>query len=119
MIEFTFSRVTLCVCGVILLISVAGCLGGIYDMDIEAEDEHLASRIAHMLDSFESSEVDEMILDGSMILPEGYTLNVHDGFVELRKGDKVSIASTEYQSAFELDHGDVIRITHRRSPRSS
>ncbi|MBE6523357.1 MAG: hypothetical protein E7Z65_00570 [Thermoplasmata archaeon] len=117
MIEFTISRVVMCACGVILLISVTGVLDGIYDLDRSDEDERLVLRIGYMLDAFESSDVDELFLDGASILPEGYGLKVRGGFVELYSESDRHISMTSYSSEFELSYGEVLRITHRTSLR--
>jgi hypothetical protein len=119
MIEFTISRVVLCACGVILLVSVTGVLEGIYDLDRSDEDERLVQRIGYMLDAFESSDVDEIFLDGTSILPEGYSLKVRNGFVELYSDDDRHISMTSYHSEFELSYGEVLRLTHRMSRQCS
>ena len=119
MIEFTLSRVVLCISGIVLLVSVAGGLSGIYDMERGSMDDNLVERIGYMLDVFESSNSDELILDGTMILPEGYSLYVHDHFVELSFGYRTHIAETEYGGSFSLQWNEAKRITRRRSRRSS
>lgn len=119
MIEFTLSRVSLCVCGVILIASVTGTLNGIYDSEKDAMDEVLADRFAYMLDLFQSSEDDTLILDGSRILPEGYSVSVHDGLVELFGDDGRKVSATRYQGSFNLVWNGILEITRRTSPRSS
>ena len=119
MIEFTISRVVLCVCGTILLVSVAGVLGSIYDLDRSDEDDRLVQRIGYMLDAFESSEVDEIFLDGTSILPEGYGLKVGGGFVELYSDQGRHISMTSYDSEFELCYGEILKISHRTSQQCS
>ncbi len=118
MMEFTISRLTLCICGVILLASVGGVLTAIYDNGQDSQDDILVQRISHMLDVFESSDVDEMILDGNILLPKEYHINVHDNFVELSDGESTHISGTEYNGSFNLGWNDVISISHRRSLRS-
>jgi len=119
LIEFTMSRAAVMACGVILLATVAGVLGGIYDNDADRMDGELADRLAHMLDIFCSSGIDEMIIDGSMVLPEGYTMNVHDGFVEVLREDRIHVASTEYKGSFIMHWNEVRTIVRRRSRLSS
>jgi len=119
MIEFTLSRVAVCSCGIVLLASVTGVLGGLYDNEESQMDDELAERIAHMLDVFESSDLDSLILDGSMILPEDRFLRVHDNFVELYSGERMHIATTDYSKSFELSWNGIVEITRRTSPRSS
>ena len=119
MIEFTLSRVVLCACGIVLISSVTGVLGGIYDNDVSHIDDRLADRIAYMLDVFDSSDTDELILDGVSILPREYYLRVHDNFVELYGGEKMHISSTNYGGNFELSWNGIVTVTHRRFPLSS
>ena len=118
MIEFTMSRVMMCLCGVILLVSVVGVAQGIYDMGEDDRSQDAVERIGNMLDSFESSGLDEMILDGSMILTEGSYIHVHDGFVELYTRTGKHISATDYDKEFELEYGEVRAITRRTFPRS-
>lgn len=105
--------------GIVLLASVAGALEGIYDMERGSMDDDMVERIGYMLDVFESSSSDELILDGSMILPEGYALYVHDHFVELSYGNRTHIAETEYGGSFDLQWNEAKRITRRMFQRSS
>ncbi len=119
MIEFTISRVVLCACGIILIVSVTGVLNGVYDRDADTMDDDLAERFAYMLDVFQSSDDDTLVLNGSMLLPEGYTARIHDGFVELFHGDRRSMAMTEYPGEFVLGYGDTETVIHQRSLLSS
>ena len=119
MIEFTISRVMLCVCGMVLIASVTGALNGIHDVNREASDGDLADRFAYMLDVFQSSGNDTLVLDGARLLPEGYSVSVHDGFVELFGGGDRQMAMTRYAGEFEMDWEDTLTVTRRRSRRSS
>jgi hypothetical protein len=119
MMELTISRVALCACGLILLASVSGALTGVYDSDRSGMDDGLAERLAYMLDVFESSEMDEIVLDGTRILPEGSRLHVHDHIVELDIGDEGHLAVTTFGGEIELDWNESVRISRRRSRRSS
>ena len=119
MMEFTMSRVALCICGVVMIASVTGVLSGIYDMGTSDQDDRLVQRIGYMLDVFEASDVDEIILDGPMILPTGYSISVHDGLVELTDGQSIHLALTSYDSEFSLGYDELIVVTHRMSQQSS
>jgi len=119
MIEFTISRVILCVCGTALILTVSGALGAIYDGDTDEMDDRLAERLAYMMDVFQSSGNDTIILEGSRILPEGYTMAVHDGFVELISEKGKHIAMTTYNGQFTLDCDDILVVTRRTSLLSS
>ena len=119
MIEFTISRVVLCACGMILILSVAGVLNGVYDRNEEQLNNDLADRFAYMLDVFQSSDDDTLVLDGIRILPEGCTAHIHDGFVELLDNDRRHMATTEFKGEFLLKWGDIVTVTHRTSRLSS
>lgn len=119
MIEFTLSRVVLCACGVILIASVTGVLNGIYDTERDSLDEDLTYRFAYMLDIFQSSDDNTLILDGSRMLPEGYSVYVHGGFVELLGNGDRQISATKFPGEFLLEWGDTITVTRRTSLRSS
>ena len=119
MIEYTVSIVTVCACGMVLLMAVTGTLQGVYDSDTETMDDGLAERLAHILDSYMASGNDTLILDGVRVLPEGCFMRVHDGFVELYRGEEMHIAMTDYPGEFELDCNDVVTIGRRTSRRSS
>jgi len=119
MMEFTISRVALCICGAIILVASVSVIGGIYDNDVPDMDDVSARRIAYMLDTFMASEIDEIILEGNRILPEGYSIRVHDFFVELIGEEKISLAITTFDQELELDWNETKTVTRQKSPQSS
>ena len=116
--EFTVSRVVLCICGAVILVAACSAIGGMNDQDVSDMDDATVGRIARMLDAFMSSDVDEMILDGVRILPEGYSIRVHDNFVELHGKNKVSIAVTTFDQDLKLDWNETKTVIRQRSQRS-
>jgi len=118
MMEFTISRVVICVCGITLLVVISGAVSSIYGSQEADADVHTAERLAYMLDAFEYSDLDAIVLEGIKILPEGYHMEVHNGFVELDNGKKVTLAMTSYVGEFDLDWNQTRVITRRRSLRS-
>ena len=107
MIEFTLSRVCMCVCGVLMLAAAVGYLGVLED-----HREDRADNIASMLDSFQTSKLEELYLEGPSILPSGdFRVTVADGLVELSHGDGRFYSKTVYGSSFELDHGSSVTLT--------
>ena len=118
MMEFTVSRVVLCICGAVILVAACSAIGGMNDQDVSDMDDATVGRIACMLDAFMSSDVDEMILDGVRILPKGYGIRVHDNFVELHGKNKVSIAVTTFDQDLELDWNETKTVIRQRSQRS-
>ncbi len=117
--EFVVSRAVLCIGGVIMLVAVAGAVSGMYDMGVDDNDRELTERFAGVLDSFESSQMDVLILEGPGLLPGDCYVSVHDGLVELFHGEATHIAETKYSGEFTMDCTETVEITHRRSPRSS
>lgn len=117
--EFVISRAALCIGGVILLAAAAGTVSGIYDTDVGDVDGELAVRIAGMLDAFESSQTDVLILEGPVMLPNGRSISVHDNVVELHCGESVHNAVTRYAGEFRMDCTETVEITRRTSPLSS
>lgn len=112
MIEFTLSRVCMCICGVLMLAATVGYLGMLEDQREDRADQELADDIASMLDSFQTSKLEELYLEGSSILPSGdFRVTVADGLVELSHGDERFYSKTVYGSSFELDHGSSVTLT--------
>lgn len=112
MIEFTLSRVCMCMCGVLLLAAAVGYLGMLEDHREDRADQELADDIASMLDSFQTSKLEELYLEGPSILPSGdFRVTVADGLVELSHGDGRFYSKTIYGSSFELDHGSSVTLT--------
>lgn len=109
MIEFTLSRVCMCVCGILILAAAVGYLEVLEDHREGRADQELADDIASMLDSFQTSKLEELYLEGSSILPSGdFRVTVADGLVELSHGDGRFYSKTVYGSSFELDHGSSV-----------
>ena len=109
MIEFTLSRVCMCVCGVLMLAAAVGYLEVLEDHREGRADQELADDIASMLDSFQTSKLEELYLEGPSILPSGdFRVTVTDGLVELSHGDGRFYSKTVYGSSFELDHGSSV-----------
>ena len=119
MIEFTASRIVLCICGAILLSATSGIMVSYQDSAESNMEESLADDIASMLDSFWDSETQEMTLDGSRILPSpGHTLRVGSHMVSLEKNGKTHSSPTRFESEFELWYGETGTIS-KFGPRMS
>jgi len=119
MIEFTVSRVAVFICAAALMVAAIGAMNGIYDTGEDRMEDELAVSLAHMLDIFESSETDELVLDGPSLLPEGSMLKVGYGFVELHRDGRMHMAMTSYKGEFQMEWNETLRITRRRSRLSS
>ena len=99
-------------CGVLMLAAAVGYLGMLEDHREDRADQELADDIASMLDSFQTSKLEELYLEGPSILPSGdFRVTVADGLVELSHGDGRFYSKTVYGSSFELDHGSSVTLT--------
>ena len=121
LIEFTLSRVVLCVCGAVLLVTVAGIMGQFQEHAESGMEDDLVEDIAEMLDVFEGSDLDSMTLDGALILPSSkHVLKVSSNIVLLEKDEIVCTAMTRCGAEFELWYGGTVTITKRcQSPNTS
>ncbi|MGI5965020.1 MAG: hypothetical protein ACOX8L_04125 [Candidatus Methanomethylophilaceae archaeon] len=112
MLDFTLSRVALCICGVLLLGAVAAPLTGIY---AEKEDGAMAGEtdsLAGLLDTFYYSEAETLTLRGWEILPGSDCSLYADGhFVILTsgKGEYRSITECEC-SDITIGYGDTVTL---------
>lgn len=114
MIEFTLSRVVLCICCISLLAASVGILETSNDRDEGLMNDDLAEGIADLLDRFQASEADEMVLRGYELLPsESHVLIVKDHVVTVTDGGRQSKAATAYGGSVELDH--VSEVVIRKS----
>jgi hypothetical protein len=85
LLEFTMSRVSVFICGAILLSLVIIPVSGIYDEKEDIEMINVTDTITNVMDSFWDSEVDIMTIRGWDILPSpnallsirGHTVTIH------------------------------------------
>jgi len=107
LLEFTMSRVALCICGAILLGAVAVPFSAICSSDGDVRMTETADSIAETIDGFYRSEADTMTLRGWDILPNaGCSFRVERGFVILCDGEKeylspVSCASEDFSLRYD------------------
>lgn len=80
MMEFTLSRVAVCVCGLMIMAVVAGPAFGIFEDRADDGYASLAEDLASDIDSFASGEADRLVMDMSLYLPEGAEICV-SGYV--------------------------------------
>lgn len=89
MLEFTMSRVVLCICGAVLLGAVAIPFSGICSSNEDVQMTGAADSIAEMVDSFYRSEADKMTLRGWDILPgAGCSMRAEGHILILEKDGK-------------------------------
>ena len=63
MIEFTLSRVVMCVCGIALLAAVTGILGAVNDDSEDGMMDELAESVADVLDRHRRGQVKAAVLE--------------------------------------------------------
>jgi hypothetical protein len=81
LLEFTMSRVSLFICGAVLLSITIIPVSGIFDERSDIDMTEVTDRIAMIMDSFWNSDSDAMIIRGWDILPStdcSLSLNEHD-----------------------------------------
>ena len=113
MMEFTMSRVTLIICGAILIAAVAVPLSGIYEDKTQESLGDMTEKTAVMIDSFWNSDIDKMYLDGNSLLPSAeYSLSVEGYEVTMTDG-----SGNEYRSflknkadSFTVTKGEIVTL---------
>ena len=111
MIEFTVSRVCVCICGIAMLAAVVGMMSTSIDEGSSDADMELVTDIAAMLDSIQRSEISSVTLEGNRILPTtGHSLSVREGIVELRHDGNSFYAVTVLEQDLELTYGSSVTI---------
>lgn len=121
MIEFTMSRVVLCICGAVLLGAVAVPFSGICSSNEDVLMAETADSMAEMIDSFYRSEADTMTVRGWDVLPNsGCSLYADGCHLVLENNGK------EYRSliscrtdGFSLSYNDTVTLERSGSGISS
>ena len=107
MMAFTLSRAVLCICGAMMLAACVAVASAGEDGLRSGMGDDLARDVAGMLDTFESSDLDEMELRGGDLLPApSYSLCVGGHIVTLMAPDGEHSAYTRYSGSFDLAYGD-------------
>ena len=89
MLEFTMSRVSLFICGAVLLSITIIPVSGIFDERSDADMLDATDQIATMMDSFWSSDSDTMTVRGWDILPSAdCSLSLNEHTVTINKNGK-------------------------------
>lgn len=111
MMEFTLSRVTLCVCGAVLLGAVCVPISGIYSANEDVRMTENADSIADMIDSFWYSSADIMTLRGWDILPSpDCHIEVKGNLIFLHNYKKQYVSYLTYSSDFTLGYDEEINL---------
>ncbi len=87
MMEFTLSRVTVSVCALMLLASLAPHLDMHSQQRLDSEASSLAASFDSLLCSVARTEA-EIWVEGTEIVPRGWTLELSPGMIILDNGEK-------------------------------
>lgn len=111
MIEFTMSRVVLCICGVMILASAMAVMDSSEERTTDILDSDVADRVVRILDTFEASVAQELVLDGRDVLPsEDCILEVTDHIVSLESGSGTVTRYTVFGQDFELSYDGSVTL---------
>lgn len=109
MIEFTMSRVALCICGTILLAVAICAMDGLQNQMESERAGDLVDDIAGMLDAFWDSETDILTLEGNRLMPSSkHILSVESKVVRLMGPDGEHLAVTRCGIDFDLTYFDTV-----------
>lgn len=112
MIEFTYSRIALCVCGMVLLGAVCIPLTDIYSSNEDVMMIENIERIVYMLDNMHDSDVDVIYLKGWDILPSSdCSLSVEGRKVILNNSKKEYVSYATKESRITLGYNEEILLT--------
>jgi len=112
--EFTLSRVTLGVCGIVLLAAVLSPVTSIYDEREDVSLQEQCDLLAEMIDTFYYSDTDNMTLNLNSILPSATCTLTFDGqIVKMTSEDKEYSSICIYSvSADDIyDSNDIVKFT--------
>ena len=79
MMEFTFSRVSACICGALLILVLFNPVMSSYEQRAETENGECCESIGRMFDSFMNSDTDESSVALNILLPDSGTYVSFDG----------------------------------------
>ncbi len=114
MMEFTYSRTALMMCGVILMAGFAAPFMNLFDDGCGRDVTSLAEKDAGLLDAFWSSDVDELTLNGDAMLPSaGYSLRVEGNVLTITSpdGSEHTAAVKHDCGSITLSYGQILKIT--------
>ena len=114
MMEFTLTRVVMAICGMLVLAAVIPSVNSLYDSEKSLELQEQTECICRMIDAFDVSETDEMILFLSTILPPDCSVSMDGHFVTVYDGDTSYRCDTRCQIISDRDsygRNDCLRFT--------
>lgn len=88
MMELTLSRVTMMVCGVILLAAVVSPVSVMLNPETDDRMQAIADGVARMVDAFDRSGVDELTVELNNVIPLGTNIMFDGNIITLEFDDK-------------------------------
>jgi len=114
MMEFTLARITMVVCGVIILAAVIPPVSSLFENEESAGMQEQSEKLCKMLDVFYASETDEMIVCLNTVLPQQSSISMDGYLVTVIDGENMYTYNTEHPVISDRDRyngNDYVRIT--------
>ena len=114
MMEFTLARMTMVVCGVMILAAIIPPVSSLYENEESAEMQEQSEKLCKMLDVFYASEADEMIVCLNTVLPQQSSISMDGYLVTVIDGENMYTYNTEHPVISDRDRyngNDYVRIT--------
>ena len=113
MMEFVTSRVTLIICGAVLMSVIAVPMSQMFDYDEDERLDAMVEKDANAIDALMESGYDEMYVKGVTYLPEpGYTLSVdgHLMTVTSPEGKTYTAVVSHTFESIHVGYGDTVTV---------
>ena len=114
MMEYTVTRVVTIICGVLLIATVLPPVQSLFDDGESSEMQEQSQNICRMIDTFYTSEADEMSLALNTVLPNGSYMVMGGHFVTVFDGDREYRYDTVHELMPDRDSygtDDILRFT--------
>ena len=114
MMEFTLARMTMVVCGVMILAAIIPPVSSLYENEESAEMQEQSEKLCKLLDVFYASEADEMIVCLNTVLPQQSSISMDGYLVTVIDGENMYTYNTEHPVISDRDRyngNDYVRIT--------
>lgn len=96
MMEFTMARAAMMLCGVMLLAAVIPPVSSVFQDEQEADMQEQSETLCRMVDTFYTSQADEMVICLNTVLPHSSSVVMKGYFITILDGDR--------QYRYDCDH---------------
>ena len=114
MMEFTLARMTMVVCGVIILAAVIPPVSSLFENEQSAEMQEQSEKLCVMLDAFYASEADEMVMCLNSVLPQQSSVIIDGYLVTIIDGENQYTYCTEHpirSDRSDYNSNDYVRLS--------